>query len=200
MSNLPIVDPLYNPLNAGVINQNTPLGPGITMSTFLGSYGNPGNFGFMGDQLNRERVAQQLYLHAQLITAFNYHPGFKDLRLVVVESIGDPGVAGDPSFGTPAYVRNTGRLVVYELRNNRGQIDPEKTFDLAVFWKDHVVYDRIGIWYDIFNPDKSLTCQLMVTLPQVTPSWNWYISPRYELQTYYNGRLNSSSSLVEITG
>ena len=187
-----LVDPKYNPTGR-VITPETRLGPGITMATFLGSYGNRGSINVFPDATAAQLAARHLYLHAELLRSFKVLPGFRDGRLEVVESVG-PGV---PAPGSNTEKKQQGRLVIYELINNTGKPDGPKTFDLALFLKDHMVFDQICLSYDRFCPDGSLRPQLAITVPEVSETYS-YGTPAYGLCTYYNGKISSAKELVEI--
>lgn len=187
-----LVDPKYNP-DRTTITSETRLGPGVTIATFLGSYGNRGSMNVFPDATTASATARQLYLHAELLRMFKFLPGFSDCRLEVVESVGP----GTPEAGSPGEKKQRGLMVVYELINNTGKPDGPKTFDLALFLKDHLVYDEICLWYDRFSSDRSLRMQLVITLPEVDVSYD-YGTPKYGLCTYYNGKISSAKELGEI--
>jgi hypothetical protein len=167
------------------------------MATFLGSYGNRSSLEYLVNESDRKKVARQLYQHAELIRGFNTHPAFLEHRLEVIESIAPVSEAAAGTGNSINARKATGRLVAYEVMNNAGQVDEAKTFDLALFWKDHVRYDELALWYDRFNPDGSLSCQLLVTVPEASESWS-LSNPKRDLVTYYNGKINAKGELVEI--
>lgn len=184
-----LIDPLYNPNNQVDITSATKLAAGMPVASFLGSTGNRTNFDYTGDVNQRKAIARQLYLHANLFGGFNSHPAFLDTRLVIIEAI--------TSEGTDE-LKKSGQKVTYALINNSGEIDQTKTFDLAVFWKDHLDYDELILWYDTFNPDGSITVQLILTLPVITETFNYSTVPAKKLATWYNGNVTSTDELVEI--
>jgi len=192
-----LVDPLYDPMVETVIDSSTKLGPGVSISTFLGSQGNRSNFNYILSLETKQYIARQLYGHAEVIRSFRNNPEFKEFRLVPVESIFEPIPGNEFTTGSINHLKYSGRLVVYEVRNNRGEIDFGKTYDIAVFWKDHIKFDNVALSYDVFNPDKSLTGQIMLTLPVVAEDYEISVSLN-RLETWYNGRINLFNELAEI--
>lgn len=93
-------------------------------------------------------------------------------------------------------LRRTGRAIVYQLIDKDGNTDPRMTFDLAVFWKDYLDYDKLSLDYDTFDPDGSLTSQIVLEMPKVPSSFD--VSFSYNLETTFNGELQAKNELLEI--
>ena len=93
-------------------------------------------------------------------------------------------------------LKRTGRAVVYQLIDKGGNPDPQKTFDLAVFWKDYVDYDKLTLDYDTFDPNGQLTSQIILEIPAIPSSFEVKFS--YNLETTYNGELQAKNELLEI--
>lgn len=92
--------------------------------------------------------------------------------------------------------RRTGEAIVYQLIDRKGNTDPIKTFDLAVYWKDFYNYDLLTLDYDTFDINGKLTCQIVIETPKVPESYD--VSFRYKIETRYNGALQSANELLEI--
>ena len=88
-------------------------------------------------------------------------------------------------------------MVVYELRDRNGLIDIEKTFDLALYCKDYVNFDRMILDYDSYNPDDSLNAQIIIQMPAVNADWN--MRYRNEIETRFNNYTQTNGELVEIS-
>jgi len=107
---------------------------------------------------------------------------------------------------TPQYVgerpsgilqlRRTGRAVVYQLVNRAGKTDPAKTFDLAAYWKDYINYDKLILDYDTYDTNGDLTCQIAIEIPDIPEDYD--VTFKYNLETYYNGVLQTKNELLEI--
>lgn len=93
-------------------------------------------------------------------------------------------------------LRRTGRAIVYQLIDKNGKTDPRKSFDLAVFWKDYIDYDRLTLDYDMFDPNGEMTCQIVLQMPEVPSTFD--VSFSYGLDTYYNGELQTENEILEI--
>ena len=77
-----------------------------------------------------------------------------------------------------------------------GKIDYERTFDLAVFWKDYMNYDKLSLEYDMWNPNGVLNAQIAVETPKVPESFD--VSFGGKVQTNFNGSLLSADELTEV--
>jgi len=93
-------------------------------------------------------------------------------------------------------LRRSGQAVVYQLINRKGETDPAKTFDLAAYWKDFINYDKITLDYDTYDLSGNLTCQIVVEIPKIPE--NFEINFKYDLETKYNGILQTKNELLEI--
>jgi hypothetical protein len=108
-----------------------------------------------------------------------------------------PVYAGEkPTKGSINEYRRDGRAVVYQLIDKHGKTDPRLSFDLAVFWKDYLNYDLLGLDYDTFDPNGDLTCSIVLIMPAVPPDWD--VSYTLNLETTYNGELQTKDELLEI--
>jgi len=185
----------YNPDNTEgrLITSKLPLGKSVSIATFL-AHGASG-IGHIGTAAKRSQLARNLYLHAELMNSINQDTKlFKDVRVTVSEGIYEAGpyevVKGDNKL------KEDGRLVVYQVYNRKGKIDHPATFDVAKFWKDHMEYSRLVLDYDFYNPDGTMTSQILVEMPTVPSTWD--IKFTKVVQTQYNGRLLSNKELVEV--
>lgn len=185
----------YNPNNTQGrrITSKLPLAKGITIATFL-AHGASG-IGHIGNAKKRSQLARNLYLQAQMMRAVNADTKlFKNIRITVSEGIYEAGPR--ETIGGDNLLKEDGRMVVYQIYDTKGKIDHAATYDVAKFWKDHMQFNRLVLDYDIYNPDRSLTSQIMVEMPSVPP--NWEINYTNVVQTQYNGNLLSNKELVEV--
>ena len=188
-------NPKYDPNNTRgeEITPRLRLGKGITISAFLG-HGASG-LGHIKTPEERSQLARNLYLHAELMNHVNDNPyKFQNVRVTVSEGIYEPGptetLAGD------ALLKSTGRAVVYQVVDKRGRIDHGSTFDVAKYWKDNTFYERIVLDYDRFNPDGSLTSQILVEFTDIPE--NYDIDYGLNIETQYNGKLLSKNEFIEV--
>ena len=192
-------DQKFNPNFQDIILSSTKLAPGVPLAKFLGTKGNPCSLTtvpkYQNDQTERKQLARNLYLHAELFRSVNGNTDmFKDVRLIVTEGVYRGGpietVAGDN------LTKQEGRLVVYKVVGEDGKIDYERTFDLAVFWKDYMNYDKLSLEYDMWNPNGVLNAQIAVETPKVPESFD--VSFGGKVQTNFNGSLLSADELTEV--
>ena len=198
-----IADPVFNPELSRQITASTKLGPGVSVSTFLGSYGNRASIDYIPDQETRHLIARYLYLHAEVIRQFNELPEFQEYRLIVAESI-SPDAQEELA---------SGQAVVYQLVSRTGELAHDKIFDVAVFWKDYIKFDKLFLDYDTYNPDGTLTSSIVLFVPEIgdesipaeddsmpdTSSYQLTDGKKICL-TYFNGKLMKKGpvGLVEI--
>jgi hypothetical protein len=180
------------------------LATGIYLSTFTGGIGQVGRLSTIPIE-NRAQYARNLQPNAELLRRIrsNRENDFKNHRLIVVEALYNPEPAEINSDGWDTSInkyRSEGRAVVYELHDSTGKIDAAKTFDLAVYLKTVTSFEKLILDYDTYEPDGSLNAQLIFVTPRLNESYevtdgNWFKA----IETRFNGRVTSSSDLVEFT-
>lgn len=194
-----VPDQNYNPNFVDVIDSGTKLAPGVSISKFLGSKGNPCSLStitkYKEDQSARQQLARNLYLHAEMFRSINGNVDFfRDVRLIVVEGVYRGGpletVAGENEL------KQNGQFVVYRVVDEKGEIDYERTFDLAEYWKDYMHYDKLILEYDKWAVDGKLNAQVAVQMPVVPVSFD--VSFKKDIETRYNGQLFSKNEFVEV--
>jgi hypothetical protein len=209
------VDAQFNPSNQKKIDSSTKLATGITCAKFLGARGSRAQFeklynaNFTAGQ-DRYQVARNLVLHAQAMRNVVENKEFTDHRLIVSEGLYQPRIEfqysivdkkrvgtyiGEVPSGVNSLKRD-GRAIVYQLIDKDGKTDPAKTFDLAVYWKDYIKYDKLILDYDHYDPDGSLTSQIVLVMPTVPESYD--VSFAMKIETQYNGTLQTINELLEI--
>tara|TARA_R110000772_G_scaffold12352_4_gene37799 strand:+ start:1168 stop:1794 length:627 start_codon:yes stop_codon:yes gene_type:complete len=202
-----LVDPKYDPTGKEITSK-LKLASGISLAKFLGARGSRTqikklyNKGFNGPP-DLNQIARNLVLHAQIMQSIIDNKEYANHRLIVSEGIYEPNPAFDLSgkyIGErPSGIldlRRTGQAVVYQLIDRAGATDPQKTFDLAAYWKDYIDYDKLTLDYDTFDPNGTLTCQIVIETPKVPESYE--VSYKYALETTYNGELQTKNELLEI--
>ena len=190
-----LVDPVYNPNNQGQITSATKLGPGVTIAKFLGAYGDRTPFNHVVSNTARQQIARHLYLQAEAMRIINGNTAnFNDVRMIVSEGLYKlrEGDLNDITMQKKA----NGRLVYYQIVNQEGEVDLEKTFDVAEYLKDYIKFKGLYLDYDNYNPDESLTAQIGIEFPTTPESFD--INFKGDVETYFNNHLQSKNELVEI--
>lgn len=190
-----LADPVYNPNNVDpkTITAQLKLANGVSIATFLG-YG-ASSLGHMGKAEDRAQLARNLLLHADIMNMVNKDKDFfTDVKLKVSEGIYEAGPT--ETLGGLNVLKADGRMVGYQVINGTGQLDLERTFDVAVYLKDMTRYRKIILDYDTFNPDGSLTATILVEVPTVNEQFDVEFSQNIETQ--YNGKLLSKNEFVEV--
>lgn len=101
-----------------------------------------------------------------------------------------------PTSGSINDLRRTGRAIIYQLIDKNGKSDLKKTFDLAVYWKDYIDYDKLTLDYDSFDPNGDITASIILEMPNVPESFEQ--SFNYGLETTFNGECQTINELLEI--
>lgn len=189
-------DPVFNTNFNTNILPSTKLARGITVSKFLGGRGDPITLRHIKFK-DRRPIARQLYLQAEALKSIDDNEGkFKDYRMVVVEGLYRPEDGEVLTPGSLNDLASKGRAVVYELVNAQGVSDVQKTFDLAVYLKDNLYYDKLILDYDTLNPDKSLNAQIIIVMPEIDSKYTGVYSMKIE--TSFNNQIQSDKEFVEI--
>lgn len=189
-----LVDPLYNPNFQSEITSATKLNAGITCAKFLGSPGTRTQFEeISGD---KKLIARQLYLQAEVMKCVAENPNFKDYRMIVAEGVYKPAPSETPTPNSVNDYKQTGRAIVYQIINQQGEIDLEKSFEVAVYLKDFTKYQKLILDYDTFDPSGKVSCQIIIVMPEAVESFDLTYSK--DLETTYNGQLQSKNELLEL--
>jgi hypothetical protein len=188
------VDPQYDP-RLFDITEHTELQKGVRIARFLGSRGDRTNFDKIGTNAERQEIAKHLVPHANLLREFMDDDDlFEDYRLVVAESVTTEPVIIE---GGMTDLKAKGRAVVYELYGPDGNIAHEKTFDLAVWWKDSLKFEKMILDYDTYDfQTGALNTQLIIIMPEFEPG-GYKTSYLNEIETRYNNVVQSTNELVE---
>ena len=189
-------DPIFNVNFSTNILPGTKLARGIPISKFLGGRGDPITMRHIKFK-DRRAIARQLYLQAEAMKSIDTNEGkFKDHRLVVVEGLYKKQDNETLTAGSLNDLASKGRAVVYELVDAQGKTDIQKTFDLAVYLKDNLYYDKLILDYDTLNPDKSLNAQIIIVMPEVDETYTGVYSMKIE--TRFNNGVQSDKEFIEI--
>ena len=192
-----IPDPSFNPNNARVITAGTKLAKGITIGKFLGGAGEKTNLNHIQSQSERLQIARNLYPQAVAMDRINNSLGkFVNHRLIVIEGLYQKGENEQLTENGLNDLATKGRAVVYQLIDEKGIPDHAMMFDLAVYWKDSILYDKLILDYDRFSPDGHLECHVILTMPQIPQSFK--ATYKKELSTTFNGNVQTNGELLEI--
>ena len=194
------VDAKYNPLHQDFITSKTKLAPGITMATFLGGIGDPVTLTHLLEERDKFLLAKQYTLQAHAMKTINdagSNSEFENLRFQVVEGLYRPAEGEDLDVSDGInFLMSRGRAVVYELIGLDGKIDLTQTFNLAVYWKDNLLYEKLILDYDNYNPDNTLNAQIILVMPEIVPPWS--VTYKNEIETRYNNINQTTNELLEV--
>lgn len=189
-----IPDPQYIITDSSIITPSTRLSDKYTLAKFLSGQGNKVTLNHIVDNTARISIARNLQQQINAINVFHDTLRFMNYRLVIIESLYQTGPG--ESASDIASLATNGQSVVYQVINDLGQVDLPKTFELAEYWKSFVQFDKCILDYDNYNPDGSLSAQIVLTMPNISATYEASYSNKIE--TRYNNKIQSSSDFIEI--
>jgi hypothetical protein len=203
-------DKKYDPMSLdpkkGVytVNLKTLLGVGIPISTFLIGT----TLGHLATIEERQALARQLLLQAEVIKYKKSSDQFKDYQLVVTEGVYKATAGETLTPGSVPFLAQTGRAIAYEMYDERNRTSPEILFNFATRLAENLFgYDKIIIDYDKIDPNSAidsspLNVQVIIIMPEVDEDYNIVgaATPNMKLETRYNNQILSNTDLVEHNG
>lgn len=183
----------FNPNNMTSIVPSTKLDKDITLNKFIRGAGDPASF---PDSLEeRKKLARNYLPQAEIIRAFYVLDQFSNCSLKVAEGYYEPGPSEVLTANEPNDLASKGRFVAYEIYDQDGKINLPKTYEFAAYLKDNSNYEKLSLFYDEYGGD--LHAQIGVAMPEIPE--NLTASFNKNIETVFNGNLQSSSDLIEIT-
>tara|TARA_B100001093_G_scaffold277143_1_gene264876 strand:+ start:13878 stop:16244 length:2367 start_codon:yes stop_codon:yes gene_type:complete len=184
----------FNPYKMKDITSKTLIGPGISIGKFLGS-DDPTNLNFIRDISVKKEIAKYLGIHALIIKNINTNNNkFKNVSVKISESIYRPGPEETITPNSINDLKLKGRAVVYDIVGNTGKSNLNSLFELAVWWKDIINYEKLILDYDTI--EGNLKGRLIVILPEIDD--NYEAEFNRDIETHFNGNVFSSGEFVEI--
>lgn len=189
------------------ITSRTLVGNGIPISTFLGMHGSAPNLTHLGTFEERQALARQLLLQAEVIKLCrNDEDQFKDFRIIVTSGVIIPNSGERLTEGSVRYLQQNGRAIVYTLYNARNENEVSATYEFAEHLANNLFgFDKIIVTYDNFDPrreSRQLTSQIVVVMPEVDNTYTITSgsgeAPTFLVESRYNGRVIADDQLVEV--
>lgn len=189
------VDPQYNPNGLQFVSAATKIDNGISLSEFAYGKGDPHGIDKSYPLGQRVQILRNLYLHGKFLSRIrNDKREFKGYNLQVVEGLYIPHSTETITSGGILDLRKQGRAVVYELLGINGIIDKDKTFELASWMAKTLIYDKIILDYDMYDPFGDLNVQIILITPEVPPDYK--ITAKMETETVYNGKKQDNGFMM----
>lgn len=151
------------------------------------------------DNTKRQQIARNLQVHAWYLSTINSGVIFDHnlYTLKVQRGLYSPGPAEKPIPISVNGLAMEGRCVIYELVNKgSGQVETSKTYDLAVYLKDFIPFDRLILDYDTYDPSGKLMASIIITTPVIPETYvniNW----RNQVETRNNNKV-LAGDLLEV--
>ena len=193
---------------SGTINQNTLINHDTSIGKFVG-FDDHGEFNKLPNA-DKQQIAKNYFVISELmklVSNSNLHPTeLENSSLTVVEGYYATEKYGIGSLekrqtevltpNSTLDMRSKGRAVVFELRDQKGKVDPEATFELAKIWSDAGTFDKLILDYDTYDPSGELNTQIIIEVPDIKSYNN--IKFARNVQTLFNNNVQSNDALVEI--
>ena len=193
---------------SGTINQNTLINHDTSIGKFVG-FDDHGEFNKLPNA-DKQQIAKNYFVISELmklVSNSNLHPTeLENSSLTVVEGYYATEKYGIGSLekrqtevltpNSTLDMRSKGRAVVFELRDQKGKVDPEATFELAKIWSDAGTFDKLILDYDTYDPSGELNTQIIIEVPDIKSYNN--IKFARNVQTVFNNNVQSNDALVEI--
>lgn len=190
-------NPKFNPEFQSVISPKTKLGRGISMAKFLSGNDRQQSVNHLSqDELRK--LAKQYTMHARILDQFKIDRSFPRHRLIVAEGYYRKQSGENFDANSVNYFLNNGQAVVYEVIGLDGEVDLEVTFDVAVQFINTLKFKKLILSYDTFNPDTSLSAQIIIIMPRIVDPWTVLYDQEYE--TRFNNFVQTTNELVECKG
>ena len=153
------------------------------------------------DDATKRSLARNLQLHAWYINVVNDGSVFDHnlFTFRVQRGIYTPGPTETPSSGSVNQLSLTGQAVVYEFVNkSTGVIDIRKTYELALYLKDFIPFDKLILDFDTFDPSGKICAAIILTTPNVPENYTG-IQYKNEIETRYNNKQVAAGSLIDVS-
>ena len=190
-------DEKYNPYRQSDITTKTLLAPGISMAKFLGSEDST-NLNFLRDLSVKQELAKYLGIHAlNMKNILSNQNKFKNVSLKISESVYRPGPSETITDESINDFKLKGRAVVFDVIGNTGKSNLNSLFELAVWWKDVIYYEKLILSYDtIEGLGESLKGRIIVVLPEIDKNYRGTFNR--DIETHYNNTVFSKGEFIEI--
>ena len=152
-------------------------------------------------EADRLQIARNLQPQAELLRRLRNRSDveFANHRLVVVEGLYTKGPDETITPNSINWYKSKGRAVVYELHNELGALDIEKTFDLAVMLKNISSFEKMILDFDTFDPAGGINAQLVIIMPNLNNQYTVDAGSFFRnVETRFNGKAISNSDLIEV--
>ena len=187
-------DEKYNPYRQSDITTKTLLAPGISMAKFLGSEDST-NLNFLRDLSVKQELAKYLGIHAlNMKNILSNQNKFKNVSLKISESVYRPGPSETITNESINDLKLKGRAVVFDVIGNTGKSNLNSLFELAVWWKDVIYYEKLILSYDTI--EGPLKGRIIVVLPEIDENYRGTFNR--DIETHYNNTTFSKGEFIEI--
>ena len=150
----------------------------------------------------KRQIARNLQHHAWYMKTVRESDAYDigDYELVVAQGLYRHRGRSPMKDGGILQGQSLGRTVVYKVVNKSDQeLAPEKTFDVAVFIKDNLPFEKLILDFDEFSPSNRMGVSIILEVPDVPESYEMG-SYSNTIESMYNGEILSQAELVEVLG
>ena len=186
-------DPNFNPnfVKDKELTTETLLQRGITISKFIKNTGSHFDYDNLS-YATRLTIARNLYLQGEFIRVAQKRGKY---RIVVSEGLYNPAEKETVTSGGINDLRQTGRAIVYELYDQYGNLAVDSTFDMVNYLRTGSRYEKLILAYDNFTSNR-LHSSIIAVMPSVPSTFK--MNFKYDLETQFNNKIQSTNEIVEI--
>ena len=83
------------------------------------------------------------------------------------------------------------------MNNSSGDVDVRKTFELAIYLKDIIQYNKLILDYDNYSPNGLINAQIIITAPEIDQNYTAIFDR--QIETRFNNAIQSNSDFIEVT-
>jgi len=184
----------FNPMSKSEITTGTKLGRGISLSRFISQSLSQATLNDFPTLAERQELARHYYMFGVMMTGFNNSEDKfgQKYSLSVTEGLYLPETTETLTSGGIKELAGKGRSCVFEVIDQEGNVALEKTFELAVYWKDNHLFEKMILSYDTINPDGSLNACIVVTMPDISDKFTGAFSRNISTEFNYNLLINNA--------
>jgi len=185
----------YNPVKKTEILSATKLAKGVPLARFVSTNASSqATLNDFPDLADRKNLAKHYYMFAQMMNgAANLRDRFgAGYSISVTEGLYLPETTETLTAGGIKDLATKGRACVFEVMDRNGLNAIEKTFELAVYWKDNHLFDNLIMSYDTVDPNTDLNAQIVVTMPEVSDTFTGNFSRNVSTEFNYKTLIDNA--------
>ena len=147
----------------------------------------------------KRALARNLQIHAWYLEVVNGGSIFDHnlFELRVQRGVYTPGPTESSTSGSINQLSQLGKAVVYEFVNKgTGVIDNRKTYELAMYLKDFLPFDKLILDFDTFDPSGKMQAAIIIQTPDIPANYSG-LKFANSVETRFNNKVVATGSLID---